>query len=98
MRRPSINWQRCVICQLFSPEKISSSTSKGRFALISAITKRNDEVNRRLDVFFSVVQNIGNYFKLSAVGRFIYTKYWEIVYVKHCGNMYSHKILGITLC
>jgi hypothetical protein len=35
---------------------------------------------------------------LNTVRRFIYTKYWEILYVEHCGNIYLHKILGITLC
>ena len=35
---------------------------------------------------------------LNTVGRFIYTKYCELLYVEHCGKIYSHKILGITLC
>ena len=35
---------------------------------------------------------------LSTVCRFIYTKYWEIFYVEHCGNIYLHTILGNTLC
>jgi hypothetical protein len=34
---------------------------------------------------------------LSTVGRFIYTKYWGLLYVEHCGKIYLHKILGITL-
>jgi hypothetical protein len=33
---------------VFSSEQISSSTSKGRFTLISAIVKRKDEVYRTL--------------------------------------------------
>jgi hypothetical protein len=43
-------------------------------------------------------QNTGDYFMLNTVGRFIYTKYWEILYAEYCGNIYLHKILGITLC
>jgi hypothetical protein len=38
------------------------------------------------------------YVVLNTVSRFIYTKYWEIHYVEHWGNMYLHKILGITIC
>jgi hypothetical protein len=30
---------------------------------------------------------------LNTVGRFIYTKYWGILYVEHCGEIYLHKIL-----
>ena len=32
---------------------------------------------------------------LSTVGRFIYPKYWGILYVEHCGKIYLHKILGL---
>ena len=42
--------------------------------------------------------NTWKYVVLNTVRRFIYTKYWEIRYVDHCGNIYLHKILGITLC
>ena len=35
---------------------------------------------------------------LNTVGRFIYPKYWGILYVEHCGKMYLHKILMNTLC
>jgi hypothetical protein len=35
---------------------------------------------------------------LNTVGRLIYTKYWEILYVEHCWKIYLHKILGNTLC
>jgi hypothetical protein len=35
---------------------------------------------------------------LSTVGRFIYTKYWGILYVEHCGKIYLPKILRNTLC
>ena len=34
----------------------------------------------------------------STVRRFIYTKYWGILYVEHCGKIYLHKILRNTLC
>ena len=42
--------------------------------------------------------NTGDYFMLSTVGRFIYTKYWGILYVEHCRKIYLHKIPGITSC
>ena len=29
---------------------------------------------------------------LSTVGIFMHTKYWELLYVEHCGKMYLHKI------
>jgi hypothetical protein len=35
---------------------------------------------------------------LSTVRRFIYTKYWELLLVEHCGNIYLYKLLGNTLC
>jgi hypothetical protein len=35
---------------------------------------------------------------LSTVGRFIYTKYWGILYVEQCGKIYLHKIPRNTLC
>jgi hypothetical protein len=41
-------------------------------------------------------QNTGKYFMLNTVGRFNYTKYWEILSVKHCGKIYLHKILRNT--
>ena len=31
---------------------------------------------------------------LSTVGRFSYTKYWDILYVQHCVKIYLNKILG----
>ena len=43
-------------------------------------------------------QNIGKYFILNTVKRFIYTKYWEILFVEHCWKIYLHKILGNTFC
>ena len=45
----------------------------------------------------SCTHNTEEYCMLSTVGRFIYTKYWEILYVEHCGNIYFNTILGITL-
>jgi hypothetical protein len=36
-------------------------------------------------------QNTGKYVLLNTVGRFIDTKYWEIVFVEHCGKIYLHK-------
>ena len=35
---------------------------------------------------------------LSTVGIFIYTQYWELLYVEHCGKMYLHKIPRNTVC
>ena len=43
-------------------------------------------------------QNTEEYFMLSTVGRFIYTKYWRILYVQHCGKIYLDTILRNTLC
>ena len=43
-------------------------------------------------------QNTEEYFMLNTVGRFIYTKYWGILYGEHCGKIYLHKILRNTLC
>ena len=43
-------------------------------------------------------QNTGEYFMLNSVGRFIYTKYWSILHVEHCGKIYLHKITRNTLC
>ena len=40
-------------------------------------------------------QNTGEYFLLNTVGIFIYIKYWEILYVEHCGKIYLHKYWGI---
>jgi hypothetical protein len=45
-----------------------------------------------------LTQNTEEYWMLSTVGRFISTKYWGLLYVEHCGKIYLHKILGITLC
>jgi hypothetical protein len=42
--------------------------------------------------------NTEDYCTLNTVGRFIYTKYWEILYIEHCGKIYLHKILRNTLC
>ena len=42
-------------------------------------------------------QNIGDYFTLNTVGRFIYTHYWRLLYVEHCGKIYLHKILWNTV-
>ena len=43
-------------------------------------------------------QNTEEYCMLSTVRRFIYTKYWGLLLVEHCGNIYLHKLLGNTLC
>jgi hypothetical protein len=43
-------------------------------------------------------QNSEEYCMLKTVRRFIYTKYWGILYVEHYEKIYLHKILGTTLC
>ena len=43
-------------------------------------------------------QNTEEYFMLNTVGRFIYTKYWGILYVEHSGKIYLNKILRNTSC
>ena len=43
-------------------------------------------------------QDTEEYCILSTVGRFIYTKYWEILYVEHCKKIYTLKILRNTVC
>ena len=43
---------------MFLSEQLSSSTSKDRFTLISAIVKRKDEVNRRLADEFKTIENV----------------------------------------
>jgi hypothetical protein len=43
---------------VFSSEQLSSSTSKGRFTLISAIVKHKDEVYRRLVDEFKTIENV----------------------------------------
>ena len=43
-------------------------------------------------------QNAWKYIMLNSVRRFIYTKYREILSVKHCWKIYLHNILGNTLC
>jgi hypothetical protein len=35
---------------------------------------------------------------LNTVGRFIYTKYWGILYAENCGKIYLHTIQKNTLC
>jgi hypothetical protein len=40
----------------------------------------------------------GIYCMLNTVGRFIYTKYWGILYVENCEKIYLHKILRNSEC
>ena len=42
------NWELCVICQINTPDSLSSATEKGRDTLFDAINKRQDDVYRRL--------------------------------------------------
>jgi hypothetical protein len=43
-------------------------------------------------------QNTEKYTVCWTLGRFIYTKYWGILYVEHCEKIYLHKILRNTVC
>jgi hypothetical protein len=61
-------------------------------------TQNNEEYCMLSTVGRLFTQHIGDYFMLSTVRRFIYTKYWGILYVEHCGKIYLHRILGITSC
>ena len=45
-----------------------------------------------------ITQNTEEYCMLNTVGRFIYTKYWGILYVENRGKIYLHKILRNTVC
>jgi hypothetical protein len=38
--RPSIDWQRCIICQVFTAERLCIPTTKGRSTVISAVNKQ----------------------------------------------------------
>jgi hypothetical protein len=46
-------------------------------------------VNKSLQCLWEdlFTQNTEEYCMLSIVGRFIYTKYWGILYVEHCGKI-----------
>jgi hypothetical protein len=63
--------------------------------LFTENTRKYFMLNTVEDLF---TQNTGKYFMLNTVGRFIYTKYWEILYVECCRKINLHKILGNTLC
>jgi hypothetical protein len=43
---------------VFSSDQLSSSTSKGRFTLISAIVKRKGDVYKRLVDKFKTIENV----------------------------------------
>ena len=55
--RPSIDWQRCIICQVFTTERLCIPTTKGRSTFISAVNKRKDEVYRKLVDGYTTVEN-----------------------------------------
>ena len=55
--RPSIDWQRCIICQVFTAERLCIPTTKGRSTVISAVNKRKDEVYRKLVDEYTTVEN-----------------------------------------
>jgi hypothetical protein len=60
-----------------------------KYSSVFCVNKSSHSVQHK--VFFSILM-------LKTVRRFIYTKYWGILYVEHCENIYLHKILGITSC
>ena len=55
--RPSIDWQRCIICQVFTAERLCIPTTKGRSTVVSAVNKRKDEVYRKLVDEYTTVEN-----------------------------------------
>jgi hypothetical protein len=55
--RPSIDWQRCIICQVFTTERLCIPTTKGRSTFISAVNKRKDEVYRKFVDEYTPVEN-----------------------------------------
>ena len=55
--RTSIDWQGCIICQVFTTEWLYISTTKGRSTFISAVNKRKDEVYRKLVDEYTTVEN-----------------------------------------
>ena len=55
--RPSIDWQRCIICQVFTTERLCIPTNKGRSTCISAVNKRKYEVYRKLVDEYTTVEN-----------------------------------------
>ena len=42
-------------------------------------------------------QNTEEYFMFSTVGRFIYTKYWGILYVEHWEDLFTQNTVRWTL-
>jgi hypothetical protein len=46
--RPSINWQRCIICQVFTAERLCIPTTKGWSTVISAVNKRRMKFTENL--------------------------------------------------
>ena len=62
--RPSIDWQRCIICQVFTAEWLCIPTNKGRSTFISAVNKRKDEVYRKLVDEYTTVENAPNITKV----------------------------------
>jgi hypothetical protein len=46
--RPSIDWQRCIICQVFTAERLCIPTTKGRSTVISAVNKRRMKFTENL--------------------------------------------------
>ena len=55
--RHSIDWQRCIICQVFTAARLCIPTNKGRSTFISAVNKRKDEVYRKLIDEYTTVEN-----------------------------------------
>ena len=55
--RPSINWQSCISCQVFTAERLCIPTTKGRSTFIPAMNKWKDEVYRKLVDEYTTVKN-----------------------------------------
>jgi hypothetical protein len=70
---------------IFCVNKSSHSVEHKRFIYTKIV--RNTVCWKLWEDLFT--QNTEEYFMLNSMRRFIYTKYWGILYVEHCGKKYS---------
>jgi hypothetical protein len=49
-------------------------------------------------IYLHKIHCTAEYCMVTTVVRFIYTKYWGILYVEHCEKIYLHKILRNSEC
>jgi hypothetical protein len=69
-----------------------------QYSSVFCVNKSSTVFNIKYSSVFCVNKSSNSVQHKVTVGRCTYTKYWGILYVEHCGNIYLHKILGITLC